>query len=113
MKVSIDPQLSTYNNIDPFDFFAEETGGVALLDEQPSLIAEEDDDDAEEEDEEYEYEDVDEEDDEYEYEYEEEDEDGEVIEDGDEEVDEDDDDCLLYTSPSPRDQRGSRMPSSA
>ena len=23
------------------------------------------------------------------------------------------DDCLLYTSPSPRDQRGSRMPSSA
>ena len=24
-----------------------------------------------------------------------------------------DDDCLLYTSPSPRDQRGSRMPSSA
>ena len=25
----------------------------------------------------------------------------------------DDDDCLLYTSPSPRDQRGSRMPSSA
>ena len=30
--------------------------------------------------------------------------------------DEDDDDimhCLLYTSPSPRDQRGSRMPSSA
>ena len=22
-------------------------------------------------------------------------------------------DCLLYTSPSPRDQRGSRMPSSA
>ena len=30
-----------------------------------------------------------------------------VIEDGD------DDGCLLYTSPSPRDQRGSRMPSSA
>ena len=31
-------------------------------------------------------------------------------------VDEDDDEalfCLLYTSPSPRDQRGSRMPSSA
>ena len=26
---------------------------------------------------------------------------------------EDDDNCLLYTSPSPRDQRGSRMPSSA
>ena len=26
---------------------------------------------------------------------------------------EDDDTCLLYTSPSPRDQRGSRMPSSA
>ena len=25
----------------------------------------------------------------------------------------DDWDCLLYTSPSPRDQRGSRMPSSA
>ena len=25
----------------------------------------------------------------------------------------DDKDCLLYTSPSPRDQRGSRMPSSA
>ena len=25
----------------------------------------------------------------------------------------DDADCLLYTSPSPRDQRGSRMPSSA
>ena len=25
----------------------------------------------------------------------------------------DDTDCLLYTSPSPRDQRGSRMPSSA
>ena len=24
-----------------------------------------------------------------------------------------DEDCLLYTSPSPRDQRGSRMPSSA
>ena len=24
-----------------------------------------------------------------------------------------DNDCLLYTSPSPRDQRGSRMPSSA
>ena len=24
-----------------------------------------------------------------------------------------DDNCLLYTSPSPRDQRGSRMPSSA
>ena len=24
-----------------------------------------------------------------------------------------DSDCLLYTSPSPRDQRGSRMPSSA
>ena len=30
----------------------------------------------------------------------------EVIESGDS-------DCLLYTSPSPRDQRGSRMPSSA
>ena len=28
-------------------------------------------------------------------------------------VDAKDDDCLLYTSPSPRDQRGSRMPSSA
>ena len=27
--------------------------------------------------------------------------------------DDDDDACLLYTSPSPRDQRGSRMPSSA
>ena len=27
--------------------------------------------------------------------------------------DEDDMTCLLYTSPSPRDQRGSRMPSSA
>ena len=27
--------------------------------------------------------------------------------------DEESDDCLLYTSPSPRDQRGSRMPSSA
>ena len=27
--------------------------------------------------------------------------------------DEDFDTCLLYTSPSPRDQRGSRMPSSA
>ena len=27
--------------------------------------------------------------------------------------DTDDDGCLLYTSPSPRDQRGSRMPSSA
>ena len=26
---------------------------------------------------------------------------------------EEDEDCLLYTSPSPRDQRGSRMPSSA
>ena len=30
----------------------------------------------------------------------------------DDDVD-DDNDCLLYTSPSPRDQRGSRMPSSA
>ena len=29
------------------------------------------------------------------------------------EAPEDDDSCLLYTSPSPRDQRGSRMPSSA
>ena len=28
-------------------------------------------------------------------------------------IDEKIDDCLLYTSPSPRDQRGSRMPSSA
>ena len=28
-------------------------------------------------------------------------------------ADEDVEDCLLYTSPSPRDQRGSRMPSSA
>ena len=28
-------------------------------------------------------------------------------------VDEQSEDCLLYTSPSPRDQRGSRMPSSA
>ena len=28
-------------------------------------------------------------------------------------IDLDDDGCLLYTSPSPRDQRGSRMPSSA
>ena len=28
-------------------------------------------------------------------------------------VEESDDACLLYTSPSPRDQRGSRMPSSA
>ena len=27
--------------------------------------------------------------------------------------DSDDGDCLLYTSPSPRDQRGARMPSSA
>ena len=43
MKVSIDPQLSTYNNIDPFDFFAEEAGGVALLDVQPSLVDENDD----------------------------------------------------------------------
>ena len=40
--------------------------------------------------------------------------------DDDREADNDDDDdddnrgdCLLYTSPSPRDQRGSRMPSSA
>ena len=32
-----------------------------------------------------------------------------LIEDGDELLDT----CLLYTSPSPRDQRGSRMPSSA
>ena len=31
----------------------------------------------------------------------------------DEESHEEEDDCLLYTSPSPRDQRGSRMPSSA
>ena len=31
----------------------------------------------------------------------------------DDEDDEEDEDCLLYTSPSPRDQRGSRMPSSA
>ena len=30
-----------------------------------------------------------------------------------EEIDCADDTCLLYTSPSPRDQRGSRMPSSA
>ena len=30
-----------------------------------------------------------------------------------ERVDRNDRDCLLYTSPSPRDQRGSRMPSSA
>ena len=28
-------------------------------------------------------------------------------------IDEDIESCLLYTSPSPRDQRGSRMPSSA
>ena len=41
-------------------------------------------------------------------------------EDGDDEEDEEseeeseeEEDCLLYTSPSPRDQRGSRMPSSA
>ena len=30
-----------------------------------------------------------------------------------EDVAEEEEDCLLYTSPSPRDQRGSRMPSSA
>ena len=30
-----------------------------------------------------------------------------------EDVDLQDESCLLYTSPSPRDQRGSRMPSSA
>ena len=33
--------------------------------------------------------------------------------DDDGEDSEEDNDCLLYTSPSPRDQRGSRMPSSA
>ena len=33
--------------------------------------------------------------------------------DTDEDVPDQPEDCLLYTSPSPRDQRGSRMPSSA
>ena len=35
---------------------------------------------------------------------------GDTVNDDEEEEEED---CLLYTSPSPRDQRGSRMPSSA
>ena len=42
------------------------------------------------------------------------DDDNDDDDDDDEDDDDDDDnDCLLYTSPSPRDQRGSRMPSSA
>ena len=116
MKISIDPQLSINNN-DPMNFFEEEACGVAQLDAQPTLVAEEeeefeedgDEEYEEDDDEEYEYEEGDEE----EYEYEDDD-DGEEAGDDEYEYEEDDgeetedDDeyeyCLLYTSPSPRDR---------
>ena len=60
------------------------------------------------------FEDEDEDEDEDHYEDDDEDEDLEDDEDDTSEAsDDEDEDCLLYTSPSPRDQRGSRMPSSA
>ena len=71
-----------------------------------------DEEDDEEEEEEYDEDDDDEEEEEYDEEDDEEEEEANM-EDEEEEDDEDNMDCLLYTSPSPRDRTRSRMPSSA